>query len=1029
MNKLLLFLMLLGLSTAVYAQKKVSGKVVDQDGIPVPDVNILVKGTSKGTVSDFDGLYTLRDVNPDDVIIFSYVGYQDQEIPVGDKTQIDVTLKEQANQLSEVVVTALNIQRDKASLGYSIDQISADEANLTVTKQNNPINALSGRVSGLQVTQANTGVDGSSRILLRGITTISGSNRPLIVIDGVPVSGGGSGGTAWGGRDNGDALSDINPDDIESISVLKGAGASAAYGSLGMNGVIIVTTKSGKRAGGIGISLSSTFSMTDIMLTPDVQNEYGTGAFGQFAPLGPDGKPVLDYPYSWAWGPKLEGQDYTNWLGKQDVFLPRGDRFKQFYTEGTNAVNTIAFQGADENSSFRFSITDQRTQGIVPNNNMSKQTYNLRASSTFDERFTLDGRVSYVRSKVKNRPELAEGPSNTSLQLSLMPPDVRLDDLRDNIVDENGNEISYNNDNTFNNPYWSLEKEYNEDVKDRMQGVITAIFDVNENLVFTGKSGIDYINTNAVYHADRGSQAIRDGLGLYTNRINKSYIWNSDILGTYKMDFWGVNLNASIGANYRKEFGNSIGLEGVDMKVPDFYHITNYRRAYSGEHKYEKAVYSFYALGELSYGGFFYLDATIRNDNSSALPEDNNSYWYHSENASLLFTKLFGITSKVFNRGKIRASYATVGNDTGPYRTQAVYDIYQTPTLPYTVAGIPNSLPAFDLRPERSKSWEVGTELGFFDNRISMDFTYYETVTTDQIMAVPISGTTGFLTKVVNAGSIENKGIEAQLNLIPVDTDNFTWDLGMNFTQSRSTVVELNEGLESIVLGGIPNAGVTVEARPGEEFGMLYGYDFKRDNFGRVLVNDYGMITRGELKGFGSMNPDFYGGISNNFRYKNLSLRVLVSGQKGGLFYSYGRGYRMFFGTDQRSLEGREGGIVIDGINENTGQPNAVAIPAIAKQFNEIFVNQVVTNMMIDATNVRLKEVVLTYKFPDRLIKPSPLQSLSISAVGTNLLFIYNAAGDIDPEAGFDSSPVGTALELGSLPSTRSIGLNLNINF
>ncbi len=1030
MNKLLLLLVVIvfSLSSSVYAQKIVSGQILENESNqPIPEVSVLVKGTNKGATSDFDGNYALKGVDQNSVLVFSYMGFKTQEITVGNQSVINVVLQADSNELDEVVVTALNIERDKASLGYSVAQIDAVEVN--VVKDNNVVNSLTGKVSGLQITQANTGVDGSSRILLRGITTISGSNRPLIVVDGIPVSGGGSGGVAWGGTDGGDALSDINPDDVESMSVLKGAGASAAYGSLGMNGVIIVTTKSGVKKGGIGVSFSSTFNVSDLMLTPDLQNEYGAGAFDQFAPIGPDGIPVLDYPFSWSWGPKMEGQPYTNWLGENDTYSPQGNPYNKFYQSGNSIVNTVAFEGASEKGTFRLSITDQNTQGIVPNNSMKKQTYNLRASSNLTDRFNVDGRVSYVRSRVKNRPELAEGSANTSLQLSLMPRDVRLEDVRNNTVDAEGNEMQYANDPTFNNPYWALDNVYNEDTKDRIQGMISAKWDVNDNLIFTGKSGIDYKIHDGMNYNGSGSQSHSAGLGNYGHGTSKSMIWNSDVLGTYKTSFVGININASLGANYRNEFGNSMSVWGNDSKTPDFYRISNYKNTFSSEYTWNKAVYSFYGLAEISYGGFLYFDATLRNDNSSALPQDNNSYWYHSENASLLFSKLFGIDSGFFNMGKIRGSYATVGNDTGPYRTQPVYHINQTPTLDYTVASISGSLPAIDLRPEHSESWEVGLELGFFNNRINLDATYYETLTTDQIMGVPITGTSGYTSKVVNAGSIKNEGIEISLNLIPVETKNFSWDMGINYTQSTSTVESLNEGLETIILGGIGNAGVTVEARPGEEFGSIYGHDFLRDNFGRILVSDYGNIQRGEIKNFGSMNPDFYGGLTNNFRYKNISLRTTISGQQGGKFYSYGRGYRMFFGTDMRSMEGRVGGIVYDGINENTGAPNTVAIPALNKQFSEIYSNLIVTNMILDATNVRMKEIVLTYNFPKQLILNSPIQSMSVSAIGTNLFFIYNAAGDIDPEAGYSSGPTGTALELGSLPSTRTYGLNFNINF
>ncbi|MEN8186836.1 MAG: SusC/RagA family TonB-linked outer membrane protein [Bacteroidota bacterium] len=1029
MNKLLFLMVVIGFSVTTSAQKIVSGKILDKETHnPLPGVNINIKGSDKGVASDFDGNYTIRNIDNNNVLVFSFMGFKTLEMPVGDQSVINVSMEPDQEKLDEVVVTALNIQRDKASLGYSISQVDAAEVN--IVKDNNVMNSLTGKVSGLQITQSNTGVDGSSRILLRGVTTISGSNRPLVVVDGIPVSGGSGGTSEWGGTDKGDALSDINPDDVESISVLKGAGASAAYGSLGMNGVILVTTKSGVKKDGIGISLSSTFNTTQVSLTPDLQNEYGTGAFDQFAPIGNDGKPVLDYPFSWSWGPLMEGQPYTNWLGKSDTYSPQGNPYKEFYQTGLSISNSIAFQGVTDKSSLRLSITNQNSQGIVPNNTLKKQTYNFRGSSNLTDDFSIDGKISYIRSKVKNRPELAEGPSNTSLQLSLMPRDVRLEDVKNNTIDTDGNQMQYANDPTFNNPYWSLDNVYNEDVKDRFQGMLSAKYNVNDDLFVTAKSGIDYIITDGVRHtAQGGSLYSTSGLGNYAHNFNKSTIWNSDILGTYKFDLSGIHFNTSLGASYRKEFGSSINVWGHEEKTPDFYRISNYKKTYSNEYTWDKGVYSFYGLGEISYGGFLYFDATIRNDNSSALPKDNNSYWYHSENMSLLFTKLFGINSKTFNLGKIRGSYATVGNDTNPYRTQPVYNIDQTPTLDYTVASIPDALPATNLKPEKSESWEVGTELGFFDNRIFLDATYYETLTTDQIMAVPISGTSAYSSKVINSGSIKNKGFEIQLNLIPVESENFSWDLGLNYTQSKSKVKELNEGLESIVLGGIHNAGVTVEARPGEEFGSIYGKDFLRDKKGRILITDSGYTQSGERKNFGTMNPDFYGGISNNFRYKNLSLKTLISGQKGGVFYSYGRGYRMFFGTDKRSLEGRETGIIVDGINENTGFQNDVPIPAMMKQFSEIFSKQIATDMILDATNVRVKEIVITYDFPQRLLQNSLIQSASISAVGTNLFFIYNAADDIDPEAGFSSGPTGTALELGSLPSTRTYGINFNIHF
>ncbi|MBO3098359.1 SusC/RagA family TonB-linked outer membrane protein [Gelidibacter pelagius] len=1026
MNKFLLIVMMVGFSITSFAQKTVSGQVLEKEtNMPLIGVTILVKNSTKGATTDFDGNYIINGVTDADILVFSYLGYKTQEVLVGGQNTIIVSLETDAEEMDEVVITALNIQRDKESLGYSVSQVSAEEVN--VAKENNVMNSLSGKVSGLQITQANTGVDGSSRILLRGVTTINGSNRPLVVVDGIPITGDAGGGSQWGGVDRGDALSDINPDDVESISVLKGAGAAAAYGSLGMHGVILVTTKSGGKKKGIGVSLNSSFTFTEVALTPDLQNEYGTGAFGDFSPVGGDGRPILDYPFSWSWGPKMEGQAYTNWLGKSDSFTSHGNPYEQFYQNGYSASNSVAFEGQSEKGSFRISITDENARGINADNTLAKQTFNIRGKSYLTDNFSIDGKMTYLTSKVKNRPALAEDGANTALQLSLMPRDIRLTDVKNNTINANGEEIKWNLDNTFNNPYWSQDNVKNIDEKDRFQGIISANWDIAHNFKVTGKTGMDYILYDYINYAARGSQFQSNGLGNFGHDSGKSRVWNSDVLATYNTNISDVRMTLSLGSSYRNEYSSYVNISGNDAKVPNLHRISNYKNSYSSEGTSEKGVYSFYGLGQFSYRGFLYFDATLRNDNSSALPKENNSYWYHSENMSLLFSKLFGIESNTFNKGKLRGSYAVVGNDTSPYRTQAVYNVDQTVTLPYTVGSIPSSLPSFDLRPETSESWEVGAELGFFNNRLQLDFTYYETKTKDQIMAVPISGASGYASKVINAGVIANKGYEFQLNAVPLEFDGFSWDLGFNFTKSNSTVESLNDGLESITLNSL-NA-VSVEARPGEEFGSIYGYDFLRDNFGRKLITNDGFAQKGERVKLGSITPDWYGGITNKFRYKNFSISTLITIQEGGEFYSYGRAYRMFFGTDARSLEGRETGIVVDGINEHTGFVNETPAPAMLTHYSDILTNEVATNQILDASNVKFKELVLTYDFPSSLVKNSFIQSGSISAIGRNLFYFYNAAGDIDPEAGYSSGPTGTALEHSSLPSTRSYGLNLKINF
>ena len=953
------------------------------------------------------------------------MGFVTQSVTFSGQTSLDITLAPDSKVLDDIVVTALNIKRDKASLGYSVSQLDGDEVN--VVKSNNIMEGLSGKVSGLQISTGNTGVDGSSRILLRGISTIEGSNRPLVVIDGVPMSGGSGGVSMWGGTDSGDALSDINPDDVASMSVLKGAGASAAYGSLGMHGVILITTKSGTKKDGIGVSFGSNFTVTQIALTPDLQNEYGTGAFGSFAPIGSDGFPNLDYPYAWSYGPKMQGQPYTNWLGEQDTYTAQGDPYKEFYQTGTSFTNSVAFQGTTDKSSFRVSLTDQRSEGILKGNTLKKQTYGLRASHKLTDKFGVDGKITYVKSKVENRPSLAESSANSSYILSVKPADVRLADAANNSENMYGEEQFWNSDIWMTNPYWVADHINNFSDKDRFQGMFSAKLDITKDFWITARTGIDYNVLESSGYTDRGLRRSASKMGLYNNSISNSTLWDSNILATYKTELGKFNLTGSLGANYRESFSSLISVRGQDSKANGLYRISNYLNTFSNDSYYDKLVYSYYGLGTMSFSNYLYLDVTIRNDHSSALPKENNSYWYHSENLSLLFTDLLNISSNVFNRGKIRASYAKVGNDTGPYRTESTYYFSQYPTLDYPVASIPSTLPSSTLRPEITHSWEIGTELSFFNSRLNFDMTYYQSNSIDQIMSIPITGSTGYASKVINAGSVSSKGFEMQINGTAIETADFRWDIGVTYTKSSSVVDELAEGLQGIVLNRLWT--VSVEARPGEEFGGIYGNDFLRNKLGEKLITDGGQAQRGERVKLGSMNPDFFGGITNNFTYKNLSLRTLISYQVGGNFYSHGRYYRMLFGTDARSLEGRENGIIVDGINENTGNANTVAVSSMSKNVSDLYMNEITKDYILDASNVKLKEVVLTYTIPKSILSKGFIQGISISAVGRDLLFIYNAAGDIDPQSSYNSSPTGVALEHSSLPSTRSYGVDLKLNF
>lgn len=1011
----------------------VKGRIVSAtDNEPLPGVNVVLQGTTTGKVCDFDGNYEIEVPNESAVLVFSFIGFKKQVVPVNARPVVNVALEEDVSSIEEVVVTALSIERDKNSLGYSITQVSGDDIN--GAKESNPINSLAGKVSGLQITKSPTGVDGSSRVVLRGVASMLGNNRPLFVIDGIPMNAGYGGAGRWGGKDSGDALSDLNPEDIESMSVLKGAGAAAAYGSRGANGVILITTKKGKNKKGIGVSFSSGYTAETPMVTPDFQYEYTQGAFGQYPTLaGNPAKPLADYPWIWSYGTKIEGQTETNWLGQEEQMTRQPNPYDAFFRTGSSFVNTISFDGGNENTTFRASITNQDSKGIMPNNDLSRQTINLRGFSKLGEKLEFDSKLTYIRSKVENRPYLAEDGSNIVQSISILPRNISLESMKNNTVDADGNMLDWNIDPTFANPYWVLENIYNADEKNRLQGMFSVKWDITDNFNALVRSGVDYSNANSKEHENPGRPSDGNpGKGSVAQTMGNTMEWNTDFLATYSKEFNDFSFSLSAGGNYRYNKYNSISQGGRVMKVPGLYHISNYESFGTSEWFSEKSVYSLYSLGQFSYKNYLYLDVTARNDWSSTLPLSNNSYFYHSENISLLFSEAFNLNWDWLDTGKIRASFAKVGNDTGAYEIAQYYSIQQTQT-DFPLAGIGGQLPHFDLQPEETESWEVGTNLSFLKNRLVFDFTYYYSVSDNQIMNVDLTPSTGYGTKKMNAGKLQNTGYEVQLNAKPLESKNgLNWDLILTWSKNKSEVEELYGDMEFLPLA--EEFHMMIQARPGEAYGMIYTTDYKRDAFGNKLIDKDGFAQAGEWKAMGNINPDWIGGINNRISYKDLSLNFLIDVQMGGDVYSWGKAYMGLFGTSVETLEGREewnagtGGFVEDGVSESNGQPNTVAIDPTMRWYN-IYNRQIGTEWIQDATNVRLRELVLAYKLPSKWIAKLPVENVNFSLVGRNLFFLYRAMDHFDPETGFSSGNTGNGIEHLSLPSTTSYGVNLKINF
>ncbi|MCL3782682.1 SusC/RagA family TonB-linked outer membrane protein [Prolixibacteraceae bacterium JC049] len=1028
--------------------RQLKGVIRDKKGEAIIGVTIVEKGTTNGVLSRLDGSYEITVSGDDAILSFSFMGFQKQEIPVDGKASINVTLKEDVRALEEVVVSALNIKRNKNSLGYSISQVKSDEVNSA--KENNPINSLSGKVSGLQIVQSATGVDGSTRVVLRGVSSLTGNNRPLFVVDGIPMNASSAGDIGhFGGRDMGDGLSSLNPEDIESMSVLKGAGAAAAYGSRGANGVILITTKKGRKRKSTGIAFSSSYTIQKPHYYPDLIEGYGQGAHGVYT-MDPSGMPGKSYPWIWSWGPKIENQKIKNWLGQEATMTQQGHPFKEFYQNGFAISNTVSMEGGGESSTYRVSITDQRNEGVLPGNELNRQTVNMRGFTKLGKVGEVDGKITYVHHKAKNRPYLAEHPANTALTLLLMPRNIALSELQNNVMDANGNEQRWHTDNSIMiNPYWVLENFKNQDEKQHLQTLLSTKFFLAENLNIMARSGFDYTHLSVKEHARSGAMAIANGKGMYNNGMSSAMEWNTDVLMSYSMKTNDFNFGIDLGGNIQYNNYKSINQWGSSSKVPGFYHISNYKEFKTSEHYSSKKIYSVYSLMRFGFKDYLYFDATMRNDWSSTLPLNNNSYFYHSENLSFLFSKAFGLPTNILSQGKLRGSFARVGNDTGPYQIQKFYSILQS-KLNYPMAGISGQLPFYDLKPEITDSWEVGTNLAFFDNRLNLDVTYYNNVTKNQIMAVPLPASTAYDTKKINAGEISNKGFELQLNATPIDIkDGLQWQVTFNYSRNKSRVEELSKELNSerIILNKSTN--MNIEARVGEEYGLIYGYDYKRDNFGNILVGKDGYAQRGDYVKMGSITPDWIGGVSNQFKYKNFTLSFLIDMSFGAELYSWGKGYRTLFGIHPITLEGREEwysthdpqqahqvplqgveekGYIVNGVNEQTGEVNTKPVNPMIHWFG-LFNNKIIKDWVLDASNVRLREVVVGYNLPKRWLKKTPITNAHISLVGRNLFFLYNAAEGIDPESGYGSGNTGNGIEHSALPSASSYGFSIKVNF
>jgi TonB-linked SusC/RagA family outer membrane protein len=1034
-------------SAVAWAQERtVTGRVTSSDdGSPIPGVNVVVKGTTAGTVSDVDGKYSISASN-DATLVFSFIGLISQEIAVGSRSTVDVQMAQDVQQLTEVVVTAFGIEKEKRSLGYAVQDVGGDQ--ITTARETNLVNSLSGRVAGVQITNSSGSIGSSARIVLRGASSLTGNNQPLFVVDGIPINNtnyaaatDGLAVDGSGGADRPNGAAEINPDDIESISVLSGPNAAALYGSRASNGVILIKTKSGKGTKGIGISVNSSATFERPLRLPSYQNSYG-GGYNENYYSGFNGTTDSGGEDE-SWGPPLDkGLEFIQWNSFNGQPLPwvsRPDNVKNFFETGKTFTNNVSISGGGEKASFRLSLTNLDQKGILPNNKLNRKTIAFNSSLDVTSKLKAEASINYVKSFSDNITGGGYDNNNPMQQFTWFQRQVDLEAHKDfkNLplaqpgTSAEGTPATWNT-NYNNNPYWVLHNNTQGFDKDRFYGNIRLSYAFTDWLSLSARTGTDFFTDLFVIKRAKGSNDFPNGFYQETDRT--WYETNSDILLTANKEINDdFKIGASVGGNLMRQVHARNRIEAPELEIPGVYNVNNSRIAVVADQLDEqKEIHSAYGTVDLSFRDFFFLNVTGRNDWSSTLPASNNSYFYPSVSASIDLTSAFNMQSEQISYAKIRGGWAKVGADTDPYKLQNVYAFFDKWNGSLIEPTVSNTLLNPNLKPEMITSYEIGLDLGLLSNRLTLNATYYNKRSIDQIVPVSLSGSTGYTSFQVNAGEMTNKGLEISLNGTPVKLDGgFTWDIGVNFTRNRNEVVKLAEGLEALNLGTYWNSQIL--ARPGEAYGVIWGTDYQRDPEGRIIHEGGVPLRDNTSKVLGNSNPDWLGGLNNTFSYKGLYLNVLIDAKIGGDIYSMTNAWGRYSGVLEETLIGRESGIIGDGVkvvgSDEAGNPvyaeNDVVVSA--QRYNHAaFGNSIVAGSVFDASYVKLRQLAIGYTLPNSLFGNLPFKKVTFSIIGRNLALLHSNVPHIDPETSFSNGNATLGLEHAQTPSTRSVGFNLN---
>lgn len=1037
-QSLLFFILFFSVAIVNAQQKQVTGTVRDSKGAPIANASYIVKGTKNGGITDENGHFSVSVKNTGAVLVFTSVNYQPKEVPVGQNTSLEVTLEPAISSLNEVVVTALGIQKQKKSLGYAVQEVKGQT--LVDARETNLVNDLSGKVAGLQITRSGNGPGGSSQITLRGNNSLTGASQPLIVVDGVPMDnatgrvGIGATNDFWNpSLDMGNGLSDINPEDIASISVLKGPAAAALYGSLGGNGVILITTKTGRKQPGLGITLSSSVGFESIFSNPDMQKSFAQGSQGSY-----------DSTSSTSWGPKINGQKVVDWAGNTVTLQPY-DNVANFFKGGVVSNQNLSFQQLVNSTSIYASYNRFDDKSIIPGAKLSRNNITARAVTKFgnNENWTIDTKVQFINATANNRS--LEG-QNGSIFATIynLPRTLNILNFKDPL-DRSGNMYWWQKGSGMN-PYWAAKYNLNSDTRNRY--ILYASVKHNFASWLSGEinAGADMYNTsteNKLYAGSPGSQSGSYGQGKQTYEQDNY----SGMLTAKKDNLFGkLGGSVMVGGNLMAWKNSSLHASAGTLRVPNLFTVTNSTGYASVDQAFsQKKINSVYGSVELNYDGYLYLNGTFRNDWTSALSPKNKSYFYPSVSLSYVITDMInqngGNLPSWLSYGKLRASYAAAGSDLDPYE---LYNTYYIGTDPNgnTIAGRNGTLYNDSVKSQLIKSYEAGAEVRLFQNKVGFDVSVYKSNAIRQLINLPMDPLSGYSNMKINAGNVQNTGVEVTADArILSNPKSLSWTLGVNYSHNKNTVPSIYQGVDKYQLGGFDN--IQILAVAGQPYGEIYGTQYMRvtdakdANFGQMILTTNGLPqASADVVRLGNQQANGLLGITNSFSYKNFGLSVLVDARLGGKIFSQTLDNMERNGTAAVTVNnGTRDSMIVKGVvlDPNTNQYVANTNRISTQQYWAAVAGTGNTGIteanLYDASNVRIRNIQLSYNFPKTMLNNSFIQRAVVSVSCNNVWLISSHMHGLDPESVYATGTTAVGFENGSAPTSRTFYVNLSLGF